>query len=32
LDGAAMPAAVVIAEIGDVIRFPGPGQLCSWAG
>ena len=25
-------AAVVIAEIGDVSRFPGPGQLCSWAG
>jgi hypothetical protein len=25
-------AAVVIAEIGDVRRFPGPGQLCSWAG
>ncbi|HEX6520523.1 MAG TPA: IS110 family transposase, partial [Streptosporangiaceae bacterium] len=20
------------AEIGDVSRFPGPGQLCSWAG
>jgi transposase len=27
-----VPAAVVIAEIGDVSRFPGPGQLCSWAG
>jgi transposase len=25
-------AAVTIAEIGDVSRFPGPGQLCSWAG
>ena len=25
-------AAVAIAEIGDVSRFPGPGQLCSWAG
>src|SRR5213595_922488 len=25
-------AALLIAEIGDVTRFPGPGQLCSWAG
>jgi transposase len=25
-------AAVAIAEIGDISRFPGPGQLCSWAG
>jgi transposase len=25
-------AAVFTAEIGDVGRFPGPGQLCSWAG
>jgi transposase len=25
-------AAVAIAEIGDVSRFPGPGHLCSWAG
>ncbi|HEY6788410.1 MAG TPA: transposase, partial [Trebonia sp.] len=25
-------AAVVIAEIGDVSRFPGPGQLRGWAG
>ena len=25
-------AAVAVAEIGDVSRFPGPGQLCSWAG
>lgn len=25
-------AAVIVAEIGDVRRFPGPGQLCSWAG
>jgi len=25
-------AAVVIAEIGDVSRFPSPGHLCSWAG
>jgi len=24
--------AVAVAEIGDVGRFPGPGQLCSWAG
>ena len=24
--------AVAVAEIGDVSRFPGPGQLCSWAG
>lgn len=25
-------AAVFVAEIGDVTRFPGPKQLCSWAG
>jgi transposase len=25
-------ASVFVAEIGDVTRFPGPGQLCSWAG
>jgi transposase len=25
-------AAVLVAEIGDVTRFPGPQQLCSWAG
>jgi transposase len=25
-------AAVILAEIGEVTRFPGPGQLCSWAG
>jgi len=25
-------AAVIVAEIGDIRRFPGPGQLCSWAG
>jgi transposase len=25
-------AAVFVAEIGDVTRFPGPTQLCSWAG
>jgi transposase len=25
-------AAVFTAEIGDVGRFPGPAQLCSWAG
>jgi transposase len=25
-------AAVIVAEIGDITRFPGPGQLCSWAG
>jgi transposase len=25
-------AAVVVAEIGDIRRFPGPGQLASWAG
>jgi transposase len=24
--------AVIVAEIGDIRRFPGPGQLCSWAG
>ncbi len=24
--------AVITAEIGDVTRFPGPAQLCSWAG
>jgi transposase len=25
-------AAVMVAEIGDVHRFPGPRQLCCWAG
>ena len=25
-------AAVLVAEIGEVTRFGGPGQLCSWAG
>ena len=25
-------AAVTVAEIGDISRFPGPGRLCSWAG
>jgi transposase len=25
-------AMVFVAEIGDVTRFPGPEQLCSWAG
>jgi transposase len=25
-------AAVIVAEIGDITRFGGPGQLCSWAG
>ena len=25
-------AAVFVAEIGDVSRFPNPGSLCSWAG
>ncbi len=25
-------ASVFVAEIGDVTRFPGPVQLCSWAG
>src|ERR1700694_395952 len=24
--------AIFVAEIGDVSRFPGPAQLCSWAG
>ena len=24
--------AVIVAEIGDIRRFPGPGQLCRWAG
>jgi transposase len=27
-----VPAAIFVAEIGDVSRFPGPDQLCSWAG
>jgi transposase len=27
-----VPAAVFVAEIGDVTRFGGPAQLCSWAG
>jgi transposase len=25
-------AAVLVAEIGDITRFPGPARLCSWAG
>jgi transposase len=25
-------AAVIVAEIGDIRRFGGPGQLASWAG
>ena len=25
-------AAIFVAEIGDVTRFPSPRQLCSWAG
>jgi transposase len=25
-------AAILVAEIGDISRFPGPQQLCSWAG
>jgi transposase len=25
-------AAVLVAEIGDITRFPSPGRLCSWAG
>jgi transposase len=25
-------AAVIVAEIGDIRRFPGPGQLACWAG
>jgi transposase len=25
-------AAIFVAEIGDVTRFPGPRELCSWAG
>jgi transposase len=24
--------AVIVAEIGDITRFPGPARLCSWAG
>jgi transposase len=27
-----VPAAVIVAEIGDVRRFAKPGKLCSWAG
>jgi transposase len=27
-----VPGAVIVAEIGDIRRFPGPGQLGSWAG
>ena len=27
-----MLAAVIVAEIGDIRRFPGPGQLGTWAG
>ena len=23
--------AVIVAEIGDITRFPGPARLCSWA-
>lgn len=25
-------AAILVAEIGDVSRFPSPAHLCSWAG
>lgn len=25
-------AAIFVAEIGEISRFPGPAQLCSWAG
>jgi transposase len=25
-------AAVLVAEIGDITRFPHPARLCSWAG
>lgn len=25
-------AAVFVAEVGDISRFPGPAQLCSWSG
>ena len=24
--------AVIVAEIGDITRFPRPAELCSWAG
>ncbi len=27
-----VPVAVIVAEIGDVTRFPRPAELCSWAG
>ena len=27
-----MLAAVIVAEIGDIRRFPGAARLCSWAG
>ena len=27
-----MLAAVFVAEIGDITRFPSPDRLCSWAG
>jgi transposase len=30
--GVHLLAALFVAEIGDVTRFPGPRQLCSWAG
>lgn len=26
------PGAVIVAEIGDITRFPCPAELCSWAG
>ena len=29
--GPVLPA-VIVAEIGDIRRFPGPARLCSWAG
>jgi transposase len=27
-----VPGAVIVAEIGDITRFPRPAELCSWAG
>ena len=27
-----VPGAVIVAEIGDITRFPAPARLCSWAG
>jgi transposase len=27
-----VPGAVIVAEIGDITRFPRPAGLCSWAG